>query len=83
MIDVYTRGAVVELARTHPVPSIGSRWHGGSRTSVDRPRPAPPTTPPARAATPVNRKLSADDVLRALKRDPEQVVRLLVEALSK
>lgn len=30
MIDVYTRGATVELARITPVASLASRWRGGS-----------------------------------------------------
>lgn len=32
MIDVYTRGAEIELARNTPVPSVSARWHESTIT---------------------------------------------------
>lgn len=41
MIDVYTRGAEVELARTTPVASLSARWRGATKVPAvfGRPRP--------------------------------------------
>lgn len=39
MIDVYTRGAEVELARTTPVVSLSARWRGDTKVPMPRFRP--------------------------------------------
>lgn len=39
MIDVYTRGAVVELARTTPIPSVSAKWRGDTKVPMVRQRP--------------------------------------------
>ena len=63
MIDVYTRGAAVELARTTPVPSVSARWHAGtpSRGPV---LPASRQRPPAVTDT-------VQTLLAAVKTDPK------------
>lgn len=52
MIDVYVRGAEVELSRTTPVSSVSAKWHAGpaaARPVLPRPLPAP--RPPSEADT--------------------------------
>lgn len=36
MVDVYTRGAEIDLARTRPMPSVSARWHGSTITPPER-----------------------------------------------
>lgn len=37
MIDVYTRGAAVEVARTTPMPSVSARWHSSTPNNLPQP----------------------------------------------
>lgn len=81
MIDVYTRGAHVELARTTPVASLSARWHArapraaASRPFAHRPPPAPAKRSPAVSAD------AMQALVAAVKTDP-QMRRALLRALK-
>ncbi len=86
MIDVYTRGANVELARTTPVPSLSARWHTGTPRPASRPTPSRAPALPTPRALPAKRTpaVSSDALqalLAAVKTDPE-VRRALLQALQ-
>jgi site-specific recombinase XerC len=85
MIDVYTRGAEVELARTTPVPSLSARWHAAAPAAPLRPTPTRAPALPAPRARPAKRQPAASAealqvLLEAITSDPA-LRRVLLQAL--